>query len=53
MRAWTADWYRRQDHFDSLRTGLPLDSALTSLTRPDRPVLGWHARILQDSVPAR
>jgi hypothetical protein len=53
MRAWTADWYRWQDHFDSLRTGLPLDSALTSLTRPDRPVLGWHARILQDSVPAR
>jgi hypothetical protein len=52
MRAWTADWYRWQDHFDSLRTGLPLDSALTSLTRPDRPALGWHARILPDSVPA-
>src|SRR6266536_2592402 len=52
IRAWTAYWYRWQDHFDSLRTGVPLDSALTSLTRPDRPALGWHARILQDSVPA-
>jgi hypothetical protein len=53
MRAWTADWYRWQDHFDGLGTDVPLDSALNSLTRQNRPSLAWRARILQKCVSVR